>query len=263
MQVNREALMAPGSREIFLHTVCLPAYLPGQLVRGDLRMTTRAGFLSGVRTELQDPGPVNYVWPDGLLQAFLNDGLNQLTLDLAPVKEGTLAAVVGQRDYVISTGTLALGPGGLIEVQFPVGVVVPEGPTGPQYVGATYLAASNFQAFEQCWELIAGAGDVNTLRFRYGLEQTTNIVIRAYTTYTLPASDSAVLDVNVSDEVALKWAVCTRAMAWLEETRGKRQGGNVPGNRGASGYYKRLYDGAIQARKRARGVVSSKVVADG
>ncbi len=226
-------------------------------------MTTRASFLSGVRMELQDPGPVNYVWPDGLLQTFLSDGLNQLGLDLPPVKEVTLAAVVGQRDYVIGPGTLALGPGGITEVQFPVGVVVPKGATGPQYGGATYLVSSNFQAFDQCWELMASAGDVNALRFRYSLTQTGNIVVRAFSTYTLPLSDSAVLDVNVLNEVPLKWAVCARALDWLEEVRGKRQGGNVPGKRGASGYYKRLYEAAIQDRKKARGVLSSKVVVNG
>lgn len=226
-------------------------------------MTTRATFLSGVRTELQDPGPVNYVWPDTLLQAFLVDSLNQLSLDLPPVKEITLAAVAGQRDYVIAPGTLALGQGGLTEVQFPVGVVVPEGSTGPQYVGATALASSDFQAFDQRWELLAGAGDVNTLRFRYALAQTGNIVVRAFGVYTLPASDGATLDVNALNETALKWAVCARALGWLEETRGKRQGGVVPGFRGSTGYHRRLYEAAIHDRKRARGIISGKVVVDG
>lgn len=227
-------------------------------------MTTRLGFLTGIRTELQDPGPTNFVWSDAVLQSYLNDGLYQLAIDLAPVKEVSLAAVVGQRDYIIAPGTLALGPGGISNVQFPPGYVIPEGPTGPQYVGASYLASSTFQAFDQCWELISGAGDVNTLRFRYGLTQAQagNIVVRAFTTYTLPTTDGSVLDLNVFDEVALKWVVCARAMAWLEEVRGKRAGGNVPGNRGPSGYYKRLYDAAIAARKRAKGIISSQVVVD-
>jgi hypothetical protein len=216
---------------------------------------------------LQDIGPVNFVWSDAVLQGYLNDGLYQLAIDLAPVKEISIAAVVGQRDYVIAPGTLALGPGGIIGVQFPVGYVIPEGNTGPQYEGASYSGSSNFQAFDQCWELLPGAGDVNTLRFRYGLAQTGNIVVRAFTTYTLPTGDASVLDVNAFDEVALKWAVCGRAMAWLEEVRGKRQGGAVAGNRGTQwvpgSYYRRLYEAAIVARKRAKGVVSSKVVVDG
>lgn len=226
-------------------------------------MTTRTDFLSGVRLELQDTGPTNYVWSDALLQAFLRDGLNQLSLDLPPVKEITVAAVVGQRDYPIAPGSLALGAGGILEVQFPAGVVIPRGATGPQFAGATWLASTNFQAFDQRWEVIAGAGDSNILRFRYALTQSGNIGVKAVTVYTMPGTDAATLDVNAQDEIVLKWAVCGRAMGWLEETRGKRQGGNVPGFRGASGYYKRAYEAAIGSRKQARGILSSKAVADG
>jgi hypothetical protein len=211
---------------------------------------------------LQDAGPVNYVWSDSLLQALLNEGLDRLSLDLPPVAEITLAAVVGQRDYVIAPGTLSLGPGGVSNVQFPAGYVIPQGPTGPQYVGSTYLASSTFQAFNQCWELISGAGDVNTLRFRYGLTQVGSIVVRAFTTYTLPTGDSSVLDLNIFDEATLKWAVCAGAMGWLEQARAKRQGGSGPGNRESSDYYRHLYAGAVQARKRARGIISSQVVID-
>jgi hypothetical protein len=226
-------------------------------------MTTRADFLSGVRLELQDPGPTTYIWSDGLLQAFLKDGLAQLALDLPPLKELTLAAVVGQRDYTLAPGLVALGEGGLAEVQFPAGVVVPGGKTGPQSEGAVYLAASDFQAFEQRWELMAGAGDSNILRFRYALAQSGNIVVRAFTVYTVPANDAATLDVNGRDEVALKWAVCGRAMAWLEEMRGNRQGGRVGDAQSPSEYYTRLYEAAIRARRKARGIVSSKVVVNG
>lgn len=226
-------------------------------------MTTRADFLSGVRLELQDPGPTNYIWSDALLQAFLRDGLDRLGLDLPPLKETILAAVVGQRDYTISPGTLALGPWGIAEVQFPVGFLVPVGATGPQYVGATYLASSNFQAFDQRWELLAGVGDSNILRFRYALAQTGNIVVRAFTVYTVPANDAAALDVNGRDEVALKWAVCARAMGWLEETRGKRLGDRASESRCPSNYYNQLYDAAIRARRKARGIVSSKAVVNG
>lgn len=226
-------------------------------------MTTRLEFLNGVRLELQDPGPVNFVWSDALLQVFLGEGLSQLALDLPPVQEISLASVVGQRDYVIAPGTLLLGPGGIIEIQFPAGIVIPQGATGPQYAGVIYQTSSSYQAFEQCWEHIPKAGDVNILRFRYGLAQAGNILVKAYTTYSVPVSDSAVLTVNVFNEIALKWAVCARALGWLEETRGKRQGAGLPGTLAASGYYKRLYETAIQARKRARGVLSGKVVVDG
>jgi hypothetical protein len=221
-------------------------------------MTTRIQFLSGVRAELQDAGPVNYVWSDSLLQAFLNEGLNRLSLDLPPVAEITLAAVMGQRDYV-------LGPeiGWLIAVEFPAGCGIAPGNTGPQYGGVSPLAAGDYQPFEQRWELINGLGDLHTLRFRYGLTQTGDIVVRALTTYSLPAADSSVLDLKAFDEAALKWAVCARAVGWLEEARAKRQGGSGPGSRESSDYYRHLYAGAVQARKQLKGIGSSQVVVDG
>ncbi len=226
-------------------------------------MTTRADFLSGVRLELQDTGPASYVWSDALLQAFLKDGLTRLSLDLPPIREITLAAVVGQRDYPILPGTLALGAGGLVEAQFPAGLVVPRGATGPQYGGGTYPASSDFQAFEQRWELLAGAGDSNILRFRYALAQPGDIVVKAFSVYTLPASDTASFDVNARDEGALRWAVCWRAAGWLEETRGKCQGGRLEEGQSLSGYFRLLYDEAILRRKKAGGIISGKVVLDG
>jgi hypothetical protein len=66
-------------------------------------MATRLQFLTGIRTELQDIGPVNFVWSDAVLQGYLNDGLYQLAIDLAPVKEISIAAVVGQRVYWLPT----------------------------------------------------------------------------------------------------------------------------------------------------------------
>jgi hypothetical protein len=131
------------------------------------------------------------------------------------------------------------------------------------YGGGNPLAAGGFQPFEQRWEFIREAGDHNTLRFRYGLAQTGDIMVRAFTTYTLPTADSSVLDLNALDEAALKWEVCARAVGWLEEGRAKRQGGGRPGRQESSGYYRHLYAGAVQARKQLKGIGSSQVVVNG
>jgi hypothetical protein len=214
-------------------------------------MTTRANLRIAIREELADPGPA-YVWTDGLLNGFINEAIGQLSIDLAPREELTLAAVVGQRDYIITTATLLIGPGGIKSVQFPAGYRLEAGDTDRQYEGS-----SSDRPFPQCWEFIRTPGGGQTLRFRYPLAQAATILIRAQGSYTQPATDSDNLDVTLYDEVLLKWLACYRAYAWLDETRGKRSGVSVAGNRGSQGYYLRLYNSALTARQRAARVHSA------
>jgi hypothetical protein len=217
-------------------------------------MTTLLTFRTQLRTELQDPGPT-FVWSDAQLNGYINDGLNQLSIDLPPLKLKTQAAVNGQRDYTLAFASDPVGPRGIHSVEYPVGFVKPQGDTSLQYFGAVGAASSTyFNAYDQCWELIEQAGDSQILRFRYNLTDTQNMLIKYWSIYTLPTGDAAVLDVSVFDEVALKWFSCGRALAWLDEVRGKRSGQSVAGNRGSQGYYQRLYNSAIQARKTAAGV---------
>ncbi len=240
-------------------------------------MTTRLQFLAGVRAELGDNGP-NFVWPDSLLQSFLSDALNQLSIDWAPVRELSLVAVNNQRDYALDPVANPVGPAGVISVQYPAGFVVWPGDSSAQYVQMfpTITNGSTWQPFDQRWEYIAGVGTVaQLLRFRYPLVvvQPATVIVRYWSVYTPPVSDSALLDVAISDEVALKWASCARAMEWLDEQRGKRSAqaagpvnaaqAVVAGARRTQSYYQRLYNSAIIARNRAYGVQSSKVVLDG
>jgi hypothetical protein len=226
-------------------------------------MTTLGSFRAAVRVELQDPGPT-FVWSDAQLNGYVNDGLNQLSIDLPPLKLKTLAAVVNQRDYILSFATDPVGPRGIHSVEYPVGFVKPQGDTSNQYYGAMGASGSTYQnAYDQCWELIEQAGDSQILRFRYNLTDTQNMLIKYWSIYTLPTGDASVLDVSVFDEVALKWFSCWRALAWLDEVRGKRSGQSVAGNRGSQGYYQRLYNGAIQARKTAAGVKTGRLVVEG
>ncbi len=217
-------------------------------------MTTRAQFVAAVRQELQDAGP-SYLWADGLLQGYVNDGLNALSLDLPPTKEFTLAAVAGQRDYVIGLATCVISPRGVRWVQFPAGKIVLQGDTSQQSDG--FFLSGSGQPFEQCYELIEGLGDTQTLRFRYGLTQSGTILVRAYTTYALPVADSSNLDLSVSDEIVLRWAVCRMATLWLEQNRAK--GAGTPPGRRSSAEYERLYQMALTSRRAALGIKSSVV----
>ena len=227
-------------------------------------MTYRSEFISLVRAELADPAGANAVWGDGLLMAFMGDAYNGLSTDLPPVGEVTLAAVAGQTDYPLEANRV--GPGGVISVQYPSGQTLRPVNSAERQpaIFPTVTGQSSWQPYEQGWELIGdfnGSGQL--LRFRYPTNVAGSIVVRFYTYYVVPVTDGAVLNLNPFDEVALKWAVCERAMAWLEETRAKRQGGSVAGNRGSQGYYHRLYGAAVAARRRAMGIKVSKVVMNG
>lgn len=214
-------------------------------------MTTRAQFRQTVRDELADPGPT-YVWGDSLLNGFINEAIGQLSVDWPLIKFWSTAGVVGQRDYTIPAAQL-VGPRGIHSVEYPAGFLLPQGDTSAQYEGVVNSSPPQ-QTYEQRWEFIRSAGDSQKLRFRYNLADTQTIQVQFYGVYTSLAADTDVLDVSGLDEAALKWATCYRAMAWLDEVRGKRSGQSVAGNRGSQGYYQRLYNQAIAARKTAKGV---------
>jgi hypothetical protein len=223
-------------------------------------MTTRLQFVTKVRVELDDSSG-SPLWSATQLNQFVEDGLNELSLDLPPRKEFTIAAVIGQRDYTIPTATCLVGQAGLISVQFPAGYVIDSGNSDPQMDSTVYSGTTPY--YGQRWEFIRRPGDVQVLRFRNALTATGNITVRAYTSYTIPAADSDVLDVGVFDEVALKWQVCYLAYKFLDEKRGKVSGGPVPGRRGSQGEYQRLYLAALAARRRGNGIKSGQVVVNG
>ena len=226
-------------------------------------MTTRAQFRQAVRDELADPGPV-YVWADSLLNGFINEAIGQLSVDWPLIRFWSTAGVVGQRDYTIPA-TQPVGPRGIHSVEYPAGFLLAQGDTSAQYEGVVNSNPPQ-QTYDQRWEFIRQAGDSQELRFRYNLADTQPIQVQFYGIYTTLAADTDVLDVGGFDEEALKWATCYRAMAWLDEMRGKRGGQtgySVAGNRGGQGYYQQLYNQAIAARKTAKGIGVSRLVVEG
>ncbi|HEX2909382.1 MAG TPA: hypothetical protein VH186_01145 [Chloroflexia bacterium] len=227
-------------------------------------MTLRGDFLSKVRTELGDTDATAPVWSADLLAQFLEDGLFQLGIDLPPLKEYSLPAVVGQRDYVLDPAELVVGPGGVLKVEVD-GVEVSPGESYSLY--PTSLFCYSGLPFDNRWEFFRLGGQPSgqqMLRFRYALSRAGTITVRAYSVYSLPASDGeAFSDLTAADEQLLKWLVCWRAYAWLDEQKGKRSGQSVAGSRGSQGYYQRLYNTALASRQRAEGVKSYKVVLNG
>ena len=228
-------------------------------------MTARYPFLLKVRGKLNDTS-ANPVWSDALLETFIDDGLVRLSVDWPAVQQLTLAAVAGQRDYPIDPAAYPVGPGGIMRVEYPVGSLVPPGNTAIQYLSLLGGSGDGL-SFGQCWEFLRQADEVNPqlLRFRYGLApaEADSIGVTYYGYYSLAADDDAVLQVSGLAEQALKWAVCARAMSWLEQQRGKRQGGNGTSRDGTAGYYLRLYQETVAKQQTARGILSSKVVVDG
>ncbi len=213
-------------------------------------MTTRAQFRDMVRTELGDTG-TSPVWSDGLLNGFINEALGELSLDWPITGLHSIAAVVGQQDYVIVWPTGGLpGPQGIYRVEYPAGIVVGPGDTSQQFENGLNTG----QPFEQCREVLVEAFDSWRLRFRYPLAESGFINLQYHKLYTLPGSDSTGLEVSGLAEVALKWNSCYRAYSWLDGQRGKRSGEGIAGNQGSSGYYRQKYLAIIAARKRAAGV---------
>lgn len=222
-------------------------------------MTTRAQLITKIRTELDDSSG-SPLWSAALLNQFLENAINQFSLDFPPHKEFTIAAVIGQRDYTIPIATCLISEGGIISVQFPAGYVIKQGNTDPQVSNTNY---SGTVSYAQRWEYIERPSDVQVLRFRNALTQTGNITVRAYSSYLQPAADTDVLDLSTTDETAIKWLVCSYSARWLEDKRGKMSGTTVPGFRGTSGDFSRMYNQALAARRRAGGIKSGQVVTNG
>jgi hypothetical protein len=222
-------------------------------------MTTRAQFITKVRIELDDSSG-SPLYSAAQLNQFLENAINQFSQDMPPQKEFTLAAAIGQRDYTIPAATCLIANGEIISVEFPAGYPIKQGTTVPQFDSSTYSGASYYA---QRWEYIERPGDVQVLRFRNALTATGNITVRAKSSYSQPAVDADVLDLSATDEAAVKWLVCSFAAKWLEDRRGKISGTTVPGFRGASGDFNRLYTQALATRRRATGVKSSQVVTNG
>jgi hypothetical protein len=113
-------------------------------------MTTRAQFITKVRTELDDTSG-SPLWSATLLNQFLENAINQFSQDMPPEKEFTIAAVLNQRDYTIPTATCLIGEGGIISVQFPAGYLIKQGNTDAQVSNSNF---SGTVSYAQRWEYI-------------------------------------------------------------------------------------------------------------
>ncbi len=220
-------------------------------------MTTRLEIKGRVRNELNDLGP-NFVWADYLVYQWLDEALDQLSLDLPTRQQITIPLAGAQRNYQLSTilGAAPVGPGGVVSLEFPPGNLMPRGNALQTNNGL--VSESGAQPFANCWDVIelpggAGYGGLEIL-FRYppwtAANQYAYLLIE--TIYTHPTADVTLLTVANFDEPLLVWYICERALSWLAEQRGKRGAGS--GRSAGPGYYSQRYELGVRARKKARGI---------
>lgn len=234
-------------------------------------MTTRLTVRSRVRVELADPGP-SYVWSDALLNQWVIEAIEQLSLDLPKPVQITTAALPGVKEYSLADYvTVAdLEPGNVESVECPHGKRWPRGNVRDFVSGiddnptALYGSDSHTQIYPNCWNIEQLASTNPALVWRYppvpaGGPSNQQIVIWVKGFYSTPPDDVYTLDIQPGDENLLVWYICGRAVSWLAEQRGKR--GDQAGAKGRSnaGYYERLYSNALAKRRRSRGIQSSVV----
>ena len=235
-------------------------------------MTTRSDLRARIRVELNDPlVSGSSVWPDTLLNGWLDEALNQLSVDFPPLVRLVLVAVAGQREYSLAAylTQAPLLPGTVRSVECPAGQRLPRGEVrdrlvGPDAaVGTPYGTDTHSQIYRNCWELEPWLVTNPVLVFRYppvavGGRSDQSIVLWVAGAYLSPLPlDSTVLDVAAYDEILLVYYVCGRAVSWLALQRGKRGDAVAGRNRTDNAvYYERMYESGIKLRKQAKGIKS-------
>ncbi|NWJ95063.1 MAG: hypothetical protein HXX20_04705 [Chloroflexi bacterium] len=238
-------------------------------------MSTRVDLRTRLRAELNDVVVSgSSLWSDTLLNGWLDEALNQLSVDFPPLVRIILEAVPGQREYSLAAylAQAPLLPGTVRSVESPAGQKLPRGEVcdrlvGPdEHVGTPYGTDTHPRIYRNCWELEPWAVTNPVLVFRYppvaiGGRTDQAIVLWVMGAYTSPLPlDSTVLDVAAYDEILLVYYVCGRAVAWLAEQRGKRGDAGAGRNRtDNAGYYERMYQDGIKLRKRLRGIKVGEV----
>jgi hypothetical protein len=233
-------------------------------------MTYRTDILSRVRAELNDNGG-SQVWSDALVYSWLNEALNQVSLDLPRAGYTASYLIPGQREYPLSGLGVSVALG-LQIVEAPRGYRIARGDVHSRQDGAnrfqqqnTILASDQAtRIYDNVYELYEFAADQPYLVFRYApvpLGGASDLLYALWyqISYANPPDDVTPLDVDSFNEVMLVWYICGRALSWLAEQRGKR--GDIK-QTATTGYYQKLYARGLEQRTK-RTVRTARMVQDG
>jgi hypothetical protein len=204
-------------------------------------MINRADLRSRIRYELNDALVGNYLYPDFLLNFYIEEALRDWSFRYPPVRTSNVTPVNGQRFYNLNFDIQRI-----IRVEQPEGVRLPQG-------NISLEAHHSYKPYLQAWEYTKA----RQLALRYN--SVTNdpiITLTYYGYYLLPADDTGVLDIEDPDDNALVWFVCSRAIQWLDTQRGQR--GDQNRNTRAKLYAERYRD-AFRAALRRKGIASFRL----
>jgi hypothetical protein len=204
-------------------------------------MTNRTDLRTRIRYELNDALIGNYLYPDSLLNFYIEEALRDWSFRCPPVRNATITPVNGQRIYPLNFDLQRI-----IRVEQPQGTRLPNG-------NIALEPQQNFKPYVQAWQFTKA----RELTLRYNsVSGDANLILTYYGYYLIPADDTTVLDVEEPDENALVWLVCSRAIQWLDTQRGQR--GDATRNTRTKIYTER-YREAFRAALRRKGIATFRL----
>lgn len=185
-------------------------------------MTTRAELRARVRAELGDGGGTP-LWSDALLHQWLDEAIREYGEQLPREASTSLVSVAGQASYALPSDLDRV-----LRVEHPDGVLrLAARPAGGDITSVGATGRSPAVGTFDVW----GGQLVLEPAPEAGGEA---IQVRYLATYPTPATDGAVLATPSRDDAALVWAVCARALRWINTDESKRQ--RFERERGASAH---------------------------
>jgi hypothetical protein len=204
-------------------------------------MVNRTDLRGRIRYELNDSATGNYLYPDFLLNFYIDEALRDWSFRYPPVRSATITPVNGQRVYPLSFDVQRI-----VKVEQPSGTRLPQGNISTE-------VHHSFKPYVQAWEF----SKARELTLRYNsITGDADLTLTYYGYYLLPTNDTTPLDLEEPDETALTWFVCSRAIQWLDTQRGQR--GDLSRNARAKIYSERYRD-AFRAALRRKGIATFRL----
>jgi hypothetical protein len=208
-------------------------------------VTTRLELRARARAELNDAGGTP-LWSDAALNQWLDEAIREYGEHLPREASASLTSVAGQAEYAL--------PGDVdrvLRVEHPQGL----------FRSAARPAGGDVLAVETI-DLTCAPGTFDAWGGQLVLQPAPDasgqaIRVRYLATYATPTSDGATLTTPTRDDAVLVWAVCRRALRWIDTDESKRQ--RFERERGASAHqaaneYQREVRAAFDQRtRRVRG----------
>jgi hypothetical protein len=212
-------------------------------------MTTRADIRTRARDELNDTGAVK-VWSDALLNRWIGEAIREWSRAAPRDRTWQTTSTANDPSYVLPSDVLEV-----VRVEHPPGIFrtrggLRDGDVSPTADASALGGWSGLRPAELTWE--QWGGEVVLIPAPDAAGEA--IEVRYKGAYTVPADDVTALDVATSDEEALVFYACARALQWIaldeaKRLRFERQRGADPSD--VRQEYERRFQGLIRQRRGA------------